>query len=1225
MTDSTRVRDLFQLPDQVRKGDFVVKLAEGIRNPAVTAGTYVVTPALAAAFDNALGLVSKALRDARSHAAYLHGSFGSGKSHFMALLSLLVAGNEDAWRIPELHALRSKYPFAGDRKLLQLHFHMIGQPSIEAAVFGGYLDLCEKQHQRAPIPPLFADEGLFADAKKLLDQMGDAAFFAKMNEGAPAGDGWGSIGQGARWDHDRFDVATRSNDPDTRAELFDGLARSWFSAFTGNRQAFEDLDSGLAIMTRHAESLGYEGIVLFLDEMMLWLAARASEPAWLHTEAQKMVKLVEAQEALRPIPIISFVARQRDLAELVGEQYAGDENARLRDALKWCEGRFDKIILDDRNLPAIVEKRVLVPRNESARKTLDECLRKLQSEAGPAWTTLLGQDDREAFRKLYPFSPALVDALVALSNSLQRERTAIKLLMEIMLDHIGDLQLGEVVRVGDLFDVLAGGEDTADGIMKSRFESAKHIYQHQFLPAIREANGTFSEERCQRLRPGHPERLGCAECPEKTCRTHNRLAKTLILAALVPEVASFRDLTAGKLVRLNHGTLKTPIPGTEATMVAGVLRDWSAKIGQLRVGAGSDPTLKLELSSVNVEQILDQARSTDTPGGRQQVLRDLLFETMGIPVGEVMQEWSVEWRSTVRKGLIRFGNVRKMAEPQLRCPDACAWHFVVDYPFDEPGHGPNEDVQVVDDMLGEGAGTWTLVWLPSFFSETTNRLVGDVVVLNHVLATNDSRRQYVSHLTVENQTRAMSDLDNLRSSKRAVLRQAIEQAYGLVNAKEGTLDSSRALDRHLYVLKPGAQFQPPMAPTLEEALRNHIQALLEARYPRHPRFTKKLTPRRVENVLEQFGRILDSADKRIAVDRELADEMRGTLEMLGLVRVTETAAHLVEDRLLQEIEQHRNKNAVDHPTAADVRRWLDEGGRMGLLAEAQDLVVRAYSRWASRTLARDGRPFTAQAGTQIPDDVVLLKPELPTQEQWNRALDSAAKLFGITFAGRALHAENLQRFDSQLEKALDERRASCAKLPSVLTRWGDALGVGREADRFVTASSADHLCAELADHPPVAKARILASFEPKTSPAAVAQSMTAAPTLVAVLDDPLVLGVFRQLQDVRVQSSEAGELVDRAAQALRQDEINVALAPRLRELAQQGQVVGRPVGPADEQQKPDAGRSGVILDQTFMAQGKGQIPARLREAEAAVRKGLEELDESACLELRVTLRGRKKK
>jgi hypothetical protein len=278
-------------------------------------------------------------------------------------------------------------------------------------------------------------------------------------------------------------------------------------------------------MARHAAGLGYHGLVLFLDELILWLAGRAADAAWLHSEAQKMVKLVEAADMHRQIPLVSFIARQRNLADLVGEDYAGVEEMRLRQSLKHWEGRYDTIELQDSNLPAIVEKRVLRAKDDAARAALDEAFERMRRSAGPAWNVLLGGDDQAAFRKLYPFSPALVDVLVALSNSLQRQRTAIKLLLEILVDHTGDLALGDVVRVGDLFDVLAAGQDSADGVMRSRFEAAKQLYKYQFLPLIQRQHGTDAAARCQRVRDD-AVRLGCSGCAERACRTDNRLIKT---------------------------------------------------------------------------------------------------------------------------------------------------------------------------------------------------------------------------------------------------------------------------------------------------------------------------------------------------------------------------------------------------------------------------------------------------------------------------------------------------------------------------------------------------------------------------------------------------------------------------------------------------------------------------------------------------------------------------
>jgi predicted ATPase len=50
-----------------------------------------------------------ALEGRTSKAAYLHGSFGSGKSHFMAVLHLLLQGNAKARSIRELAAVMARH------------------------------------------------------------------------------------------------------------------------------------------------------------------------------------------------------------------------------------------------------------------------------------------------------------------------------------------------------------------------------------------------------------------------------------------------------------------------------------------------------------------------------------------------------------------------------------------------------------------------------------------------------------------------------------------------------------------------------------------------------------------------------------------------------------------------------------------------------------------------------------------------------------------------------------------------------------------------------------------------------------------------------------------------------------------------------------------------------------------------------------------------------------
>ena len=43
---ATVIKDLLNLPEQVNRGDFVLRLTEGVSRPAATIDEYVVTPQL---------------------------------------------------------------------------------------------------------------------------------------------------------------------------------------------------------------------------------------------------------------------------------------------------------------------------------------------------------------------------------------------------------------------------------------------------------------------------------------------------------------------------------------------------------------------------------------------------------------------------------------------------------------------------------------------------------------------------------------------------------------------------------------------------------------------------------------------------------------------------------------------------------------------------------------------------------------------------------------------------------------------------------------------------------------------------------------------------------------------------------------------------------------------------------------------------------------------------
>src|SRR4051812_36958953 len=98
----TLLKDLITIPEAVQKGDFVMSLATGVENSEQTLGSYVITPQLADAYKDALRFIASAISDNKSKAAYLDGSFGSGKSHFMAVLHLILQRHPAARALPEL-------------------------------------------------------------------------------------------------------------------------------------------------------------------------------------------------------------------------------------------------------------------------------------------------------------------------------------------------------------------------------------------------------------------------------------------------------------------------------------------------------------------------------------------------------------------------------------------------------------------------------------------------------------------------------------------------------------------------------------------------------------------------------------------------------------------------------------------------------------------------------------------------------------------------------------------------------------------------------------------------------------------------------------------------------------------------------------------------------------------------------------------------------------------
>src|SRR3712207_7016391 len=90
----------------------------------------------------------------------------------------------------------------------------------------------------------------------------------------------------------------------------------------------------------HAKGLGYDAVVLFLDELVLWLAFSVQDREFFRRESQKLTKLVESGSGLRAVPLVSFVARQMDLRRWGADARASGGQPEAADpAVRAQEGR----------------------------------------------------------------------------------------------------------------------------------------------------------------------------------------------------------------------------------------------------------------------------------------------------------------------------------------------------------------------------------------------------------------------------------------------------------------------------------------------------------------------------------------------------------------------------------------------------------------------------------------------------------------------------------------------------------------------------------------------------------------------------------------------------------------------------------------------------------------------------------------------------------------------
>ena len=1069
---TTLLRDVIDIPERVGADDYVLRLTDSTDDDAhirKALDQYVVTSSLQQNFLSAIDLVADALTKNTSRAAYLTGSFGSGKSHFMAVLYALL-GNHAAVRTQKFSELTGRYDgeLVG-KKILRLTYHLLGATSLEQAVLRGYVEQITRLHPDAPLPAVHLSDKLLTDAENLRERMGDDEFLAGLGGGA-GGDGWGGL-LGASWDLPRYQSAvTASPEDPERRELVSALANSYFKSFSETAD-YIDLDRGLVEISEHAQKLGYDAVVLFLDELVLWLAFSVRDNEFFARESQKITKLVESSGRQRAIPLISFVSRQMDLRKWFADAGAsGAEQEALDRAFQYQQGRFQEIQLGDDNLAEVAHARLLQPKDDAARALLDQAFGNL-SRNPEVWDVLrdsLNTDDRHRgaseaeFRLTYPFSPVLISTLRNLSSVMQRERTTLKVMQRMLVACRDTLTIDDLIPVGDAFPFIVDGGEPIDSHAGALFKAANDLYENRMLPTLREKHSVTTEQLANdpaSVPPGF--------------RGQDRIAKTLLLSAIAPNVPALRDITASRLAALNHGSIKARIAGGESRLTLGIVREWAQKdVPEISVSDAANPVIRVQLADVDYQSILDRVRAEDNSGRRKVLLRTLIHKALGVNSGQDdlggAASRSLIWRGSRREVDIVFGNVRDASSLPEQSFDhrPGTWRVVVDYPFDEDGYTSADDINRVDRLLTSG-DRQTVVWLPRFFTPAAMEDLALLVKLDWLFTgTGDRWIENSDHLSATDRAQARGILENLLSGTRTSVENLLKQAYGIEAPDPKRITAESTQFNVLTSLSRGFDPQMPPAASIEDAFVNIVDQAYAATYPNHPEFdpsAEEVSARNFETVREYVEQASTHRDGRVPTnpgnDRKVVRRVAGPLRV---GKATEDHYLFGEDSFaFWAGELDRAAQAANPVTVDILQKHIDAfSPAWGLRPEARDLVISAWALLRKRAWVEAGSAITPPALGRLRPNIELRSEELPDQQIWDDARANASKLFGYTTPRTYLTGANVAEFAAQVRTKATEAAGDLVYLVEELDQAHARLGTEPGQDDRLVAARASHNSAE---------------------------------------------------------------------------------------------------------------------------------------------------------------------
>lgn len=999
------ITDVFDLPrpQDIRAMGFVIKLRDAMQPDELQklVADYVVTPAVERELPQILDGMKQVYDRGEEYGRFIHGSFGSGKSHFMTMLSLLLEGVPSAWDkfAPFLGEQGSSTEGKGhaawiaDANLLVVRIHMLSvrgrDTGLDRAVYDGFNAALA---QRGKEPFVFLDVGgVFDEVRREAAEYGDLVW--KKLETA------GIVGS-----RDEFEEMAGGS-----LEEQEDLARAWL-AYKGRDASAAGIDprwaDGLARMGAHAKAQGYGGIVLLIDEFLLWLAEKSGQE--FVREINNLNVVVDHSTGQRPAPIFVFVARQRNLQEFFPDLV---DEAKIHEHLDHHSKRFEVTKLQDVELRHIVRGRVLRPKDAAAVAAVTAELAERHRKILPALSA--GDElDVAYLRDVYPFHPALIEMLVDVTSLMQRERSALRLLYELLVLHYPTLPLGEFLPVGSAFGAIFPEAGVEASKKVDLMQDIHRQYYERLRPAMQQMvddpNREFDAERQRAL---------------------DQLVKTVLLAEVSPRLKQ-NGLTIERLVHLNSVDVEGESLRGRVRVAETDLGALSSIVADLQVaGSGKTAIVRYVLGRVSLSEILARAVSkVDNKQQRFKVFWEALKKGLGITGLKGFREgeqgdrnegdYAVTWRRTQRVGRLQLGNVRELSYDDFD-PPAETFKLIVDYPWDEPGHTVDEDRLRADNVRKKKGLLSTVCWLPRHMSPTELATLTDLAAVRY-LRTSAGQDELLETYGPQERSKILEDA----AIRERNLERRIDELIAEVYVQHGELKPLISdIDVRLHE-------KASLAETLEQL----AARLMDRKYPQHPSFSAEPKRASLERLLAwMIGAGSDAVS--VPYDDETGKVLRTLGTPLELVNLGQSKASLrLDSRYIKDVLSHTDADSLAWAPVAEHLRTT-----YGFQSSLCDLFLCFLCQRDHRALDElTSDPVDVRIGMSPSTRLRLQRGKLVSAPEWGRLRDLGHRLLSAPRPAATRSLQGQDRFVADLRERAARRRTLLSGLHESLVELGAA-------------------------------------------------------------------------------------------------------------------------------------------------------------------------------------------